>query len=343
MVASIALVAVLALTASGCNAGNAWIARVNGTVIDSPNFWAGVPLYTSVAGQGGMPGADDAATFPMSDAAQYAMFLVQLHAIEQLNARNGSSVSPATISQTRDALVGGANAQYFADLPDWFIDQIVEFQANSDALVAHYGAGVDVDAAVADFYEKNKDQFAALCLDVIGGEDESELVQARQRIDEGADFATVAKAVAAAQPPGPDGQPLEAYGDDMDGDVGCVPTASLAQLFADPAQTALLTDAADGSLVGPVPVAGGAFMLFRVRSAETQSLEEARPQIEQQIGTPGSNEAADAVRAFMMSEKIELNPRLGEWVPGTGYNPPRGAEQPPADGDVPPGLVDALG
>lgn len=339
----VALVAVIALVFSGCEAGTAWIARVDKKPIDAPNFWSGVPLYASIAGQQLPTDSADTGTYPVADAAAYALFLVQKHAMEQMNAENGTPVTPVAISLARDELVGGPGGATFADLPGWFLDQLAEFQANSTALVDHLGAGVDNEAAVEEFYEANREQFTKVCLDVISDEDERELVQARQRLEEGADFVDVARAVASAQGEGLDGSPIVAYGENEDGDIGCVETSTLANLFMDPSQTAMLTDAGRDALVGPVPIAGGAFMLFRVRSVETQSLDEVRPVIEQQVGAPGAREAGEALNEYLMTRDIELNPRLGEWTSGIGYRPPEGAEQPPGDLELTPEMLEMLG
>ncbi len=342
-VASIALVAVVALAFSGCESGTAWIARVDKEPIDAPNFWSGVPSYTRIATQQTAPTTGDDEIFPVADAANYAQFLIQMHAIEALNEQNGTEVPPALVSQIRDETMNGPLGAALAEEPDWFVDQIVEFSAASQALVDHYGADADIDDAVEAFYEANKAQFTQVCMDIISDESESELVQARQRIEDGTDLVTVAEAVAAAQGPGPDGQPAVPYGENADGDVGCVDTATLSTLFMDPSQASMLTDADDDTLVGPAPVAGGIFMLFRVRSTEVQSLDEVRPLIEQQVGAPGAREATEALNDYLASAAIELNPRLGEWIDGVGYNPPRGAEQPPGDVELTPETLQMLG
>jgi len=342
-VAALAALAVLALVASSCSSGPAWIARVDGKAIDSPNFWKGVPLYASLANGGQAPVPEnDKGISPTSDAATYAMFLIQLHGLKQLNADEGVEVSEADLTQTRQSLVSSQQATLFKDLPSWFLDQIVVAQANYQALIDHYGKSVNMSAQIQQYYAEHKDQFQQICMDVISGE-EAELLAARQRIEEGTDFATVAKAVAAAQPADAKGQAAKALGDQADGDVGCVPISNISGLFADPSEVTALTSAAPNALIGPVPVAGGTFMLFRVRSTETQPLAEARTAIEQAIGQPGQEKAQSALNDFLRTADIELNPRIGTWKKGVGYQPPAGAEKAPGATTVPTGLVGAGG
>lgn len=322
-IVAIALVAVVALVVSGCDSGSAWIARVDKKPIDAPHFWDGVALFSGT----------EEATFPVGDAAEYALFLVRTHLLEQMNEENGTPVPPAAVAEVRDRMA----SQLPPDLPEWLVDQVVRGQANWEALVAHYGADVDNEAAIEEFYEENRTLLASeVCLEIIPGTSERELAEAGQRISEGADFAEVARAVAADQ-----GE--KAQGENEDGDVGCIDPQTIAQWFADPAEVTTVLDATSDSVLGPMPVAGGLFMLLRVRSVEIPTLDEVRPVIEQQIGVPGQEEATEALTDAMMESDIELNPRLGDWVPGVGYRPPAGAEQPTDAEDLPPELLQMLG
>ena len=340
----LALLSVIALVASSCGTGQAWIARVDNQPIDSPNFWAGVSLYSGLAG-GGLPGVEtepDRGVVEMPEAATYAMFLLQLHGLTELNAENGTEVTEADLNQVRQTLLASTQAASFEDLPGWFLDQIVTAQAHYEALIAHFAGDTDIEALVAAYYEENKDQFQQVCLDVINGLEEAELADARKRLEEGAEFATVAEAVAASQPADASGTVAPALGDNADGDVGCIPVSTLVNMFADPAEVSRLTDAEPGSLVGPVPVAGGIFMLFRVRSTEVQPLAEARATIEQSLGQPGQQEAQAALNEFLTEADIELNPRIGSWERGVGYLPP-GAELPPGQTTIPVIVSEASG
>lgn len=319
------------------------MARVDGEPVDSPNFWKGVPLYSALSqtGQSGLPEAANGVV-PVSEAAGYAMFLVQVHVLKTVNAKNGTTVGAAQIEQTRKSLLGSQQGSLFKGKPDWFVDQIVEAQANFEALIAFYAKDVDISTQVKQYYTANKDQFRQVCMDVIGGTDEAEIAAARKRLEEGTDFATVAKAVAASQPPGPDGAPATAMGAKADGDVGCVAVSTLGSLFADPSGLTQLTDAAPNALIGPVPVAGGAFMLFRVRSTSVQTLAEATPTIEQSLGQVGQQQAQQALNEYLKVADVELNPRLGSWTKGIGYQPPKGAERPAGETTIPAGLSGAV-
>ncbi len=342
-VLALALLAVTALVLSSCASAGAWIARVDGTTVDTPHFWQGVEHYAALlsGGQPPMEGTQQGVA-PMPMAAQYALFLVQLHAIGDLNDDLGVEVTDAALEQQRQAIEASPQADLYEDLPDWFVDQIVEAGAAYEALITHFGQDADIDAQVEDYYEANADQFTQLCLDMIPGE-EATLMAAKQRLAEGTDFATVAQAVAAEEPATAEGVPAQALGDNADGDVGCVDASVVSTMFSDPSQVAVLTEAEPDEVVGPIPVAGGFFMLFRVRSVETQSLDEVRGTIEQSISQPGQQEAAQALDEFILNADIELNPRLGSWTNGVGYAPPEGAELPPGQTTVPVMLSDAAG
>lgn len=343
MLAAVA-VAFVALVATGCNNGEAWIARVNGEAVDSPDFWANVPYfaqYSSTLSQSAPPTTTAGGLSDTSAAANYAMFLVQLDGLKSLNAKHGITVSQDTLAQSRQAFEASSAAAQFKDFPSSLIDQLVAAQANYEALMTYYAKGVDMTAQIAAYYKANKSQFLQVCMDVIGG-DESVLAAARSEIEGGASFATVAKAVAGQQPAS-NGQPAKALGTKGDGDVGCVPVSTLTSLFAVPTGVDQLTQAKAGSLVGPVPVAGGTFMLFRVRSTSTESLADAKATIQQTLGQPGQTQAQKALNTYLSGVHIELNPRVGSWTKGVGYAPPVGAEQPKGATQLPTGLTGATG
>lgn len=301
---------------------------MDGEPIATPNFWSGVPLYAGLsAGQGAPTTTSRNGVSSVSDAANYAMFLVQIHGLVELNEAHSTKVTAAQTAEVRTTLLASQGGAIYKKLPGWFLDQLVEAQANFQALIAYYAKDVDANQQIEAYYKANQSQFQQLCMDVIGG-DETELNAARSRLDEGSDFATVAKAVAAAQPADATGQKPQALGAKGDGDVGCVPMSTIQNLFADPAVAKTLVDAKPGSLIGPLPVAGGTFMLFRVRSQTVEPLAQAKPTIVQAIGQPGQDQAQKALNGFLAKADIQLNPRIGHWKKGVGYTPPVGAEQP---------------
>ncbi len=317
----------LASTVSACDQGTAWVAKVDGVAVDAPNFAQGASKFATVNGSTSVP--DPRGIVPTSDAAQYALFLVQVQAIQNLNAKHESKVTDADLSDMRKQLLASQQAAALRKLPAWMLDQLVAAQAGYQALTHFYGARVDGTARAKAYYEANKAQFQQICLDVIAATQEAPLDAAKAELTGGkSSFATVAKAVAGQQPAAADGTPSVALGEKADGNVGCIPVTNLSNLFASPDQLTNLTGAKPNSLVGPLPVAGGGYMLFRVRKTTVQSFAQAQPSIEQALGPAGTNEAQQALNTYLTKADIRLNPRIGTWTTGVGYTPPQGAIQP---------------
>lgn len=322
---AVGLVALVSLFASGCDNGQAWIARVDGQAIRAPHFAEGVGYWNELSGsaQTGAPPTTQAnGVTSMSGVQGYALLLVQAHAIEQFIDKLGITVTDADREQTRTALLtqsqGGVSLK---DKPKWFQDQIVDLQTNFTALVNHYAKGVDQDAAARKFYDENTAAFDQYCVDVIQTADEASAAAARKRVDDGEDFATVAREVAKDSG-------TEAAGEKKDGDVGCIPVSQFQQVVLDKGQLDDLTKLEDGKVGGPYSATGGAYLIVRKRETKTQSFEEAKPTIVAQLGTPGEAAASAALNRFLKTADIELNPRYGTWTNGVGYAEPAGAEQP---------------
>lgn len=335
-VLAVALVTLVAALVAGCNSGSAWIARIDGKAIDSPNFWEGVPYFTQYASALNQTAPPTTVVEGVSDtslAGTYAAFLVQLDVLKRLNAKRNITVTDAEVNTARQAYAQAP----FDKFPSWFVTQLAEAQANFQALQAYYGKGTDANKAVQDYYDQNKEQFRQACIDVIPATDESELTEARRRIEEGAEFSTVAKAVAESQPAAADGTKAQPEGDKHDGYLGCWGTSDLSRLFATPAELAKVTDAKPNTLVGPLPIAGGGFALFNVRSVGYQALEDVRSTIESAVGQPGQQEAMNAMTNFLTKAHVQLNPRVGTWNSDVRTWSVLGPILPPAGADQPAG------
>lgn len=318
-----ALVALVGLSATACNEGQAWVARINGETIAPSKFVEGISLYGKLSGNPSTAPNVAAPEYVVSnsDAGKYALLLLEAKAIHLLNERHGIEVTDADRAQTRTALLAQDQQGTLKKMPGWFLDQLVAMQADYTALVTFYGKGVSQEALAKKYYEANKDQFNQVCLDVIATRTQAEAVAALQRLDKGEAFAAVAKDVAKTSGG-------SAAGQKQDGDVGCVPITNVAQAFPDKSQYDKLMGATDGSLVGPLSQTGGGFVVARKRSVKTQTFDEVKATILSSLGTPGSDEATKALNAFLGKADIEINPRFGTWTKGKGFSAPTGAERP---------------
>ena len=240
----VGLVALVGVSTTACDRGQAWVARVDGHAIAPANFAKGIPLYAKLSGTTATPTSTPAATaapdyvLDNSEAGKYALLLIEAKAIRLLNDKHGTKVTDADRTKTRADLLAQDQNGTLKKMPKWFLDQIVSLQADYAALVTYSGKGVDTEARAKQYYAANKGQFDQFCIDVIGTSTQADALAALKRIDNGDDFATVAKDVAKAS-----GSP--AAGDKQDGSVGCVPVANIARAVPDKGQFDEVANAAD--------------------------------------------------------------------------------------------------
>ncbi len=327
VILAVSLAALVGLIATGCDRGQAWVARVDGTAVKAPHFNQGVANWAEL-NNGATPPPSGATTTTVegvastSDASQYALLLVEAKAIDLLLAKHGITVTDAQRASTRSSLLSQPGGASLKNMPKWFQDEIVDLQANYAALVAYYGKGINQDAAARKYYAANKDTFDQLCVDITQTADKASADAARKRLDQGVPFATVAKDVAKAAG-------SQAAGTKQDGDIGCIAVSQFAQVVLDKGQFDDLTSLADGAIGGPYSATGGAYLIVRKRSTKTLSYADAKAQIISKLGQPGQTEASAALNKFLRTADIELNPRYGTWTKGKGYTAPVGAELPP--------------
>ncbi|MGN6693283.1 MAG: peptidylprolyl isomerase, partial [Aquihabitans sp.] len=147
-----------------------------------------------------------------------------------------------------------------------------------------------------------------LCLNAIQTSTEEEAKAARDRIDAGDDFVTVAKSYV------PDGATLPEGG-------------SIACLTLDQAQQVIGTDVSDakvGDLFGPVAYtqAQGSqpiYLVLRVEKTDGYTYEEAEPLIDPQVPSepdavdPASFDASGSLDKLLERASIQVNPLFGRW------------------------------
>jgi len=158
-----------------------------------------------------------------------------------------------------------------------------------------------------------------LCLNAIQTATEDEAKQARDRIDAGEDFVTVAKSFV------PEGSTIP-----DEGSIACLTFDQAAQIIG-----ADVSDAAVGDLFGPVTYSQGegaepAYLVLRVEKTDGYTFDEVEPLIDSQVPTepeavdPASFDASGALNALLKKADIEVNPVFGRWSAATqAVVPPR--------------------
>ena len=239
--------------------------------------------------------------------------------IHQEVERRKLKVSAAQRRETRQNLEQSYGKEVFGKFPKAYRDDLVRIFAEVTALQEALGES-SLDAAdIREFYEANPAAFAQTCVRHILVDSEEKAAAAKARIDAGEDFAAVARAVSSDNQ-GPGGGSAA-----RGGDLGCLAQGSLVPEF----ETAM-AGLAPGQVSGPVRTQFG-FHILQVTERKTQTLEEATPQIRENL----EQQSPDAVQAFvneaLAKAKIVVNPRYGKFVksgPNPGVRAPKQLEGP---------------
>lgn len=320
----LALPVVFAL--SSCKAGVAPAATIDGKKISGDSFLEGARIYTRIASainQTAVP--DESDRVDSASTAAYLNLLIQAEALHQVVQDRKVEVTDAQRKEADAALSsslpGTAGSVKFSELPAWFRDPLVEFQAEISALTADLLADPKIVQAARGYYDANRDSaFVNWCLDVIVAPSLEDGTAAHDRITAGEDFAAVAKDVASkSQNP--------ALGAKQDGDLGCRAASDFLQGMPAPAVSAMRA-LKEGQVSAPLDLGQGSVAVIRQRKIAVQPFSEVEPQITNEIA---QQELEKLATAKMNALDVEVNPKFGSWTGSTGgfqVTPPQGPERP---------------
>ena len=233
---------------------------------------------------------------------------------QELNRRK-LTVTPNDVEQARKELVESLEDEKILEaFPKGYRDELLRSNAQVAVLQRFLERGRGDEAAVKDFYDKNRAAFQLNCVRHILVPDRALALRIKQRIAAGEDFAAIARAESKDNQ-GPDGGSAA-----KGGDLGCPPSGSLVAAFE-----AAANSLQPGQVSDPVQTEFG-FHVIQLVERKTRSLEEATPDIRRQLHP----ETADALRTFVdesfAKAEITVNPRYGEFVKSgaeTGIKPPK--------------------
>ena len=229
--------------------------------------------------------------------------------------RRKLAVTDQDKEEARKELVESVEDEKVLDaFPESYREELVESNAQVVVLQRFFDRAGGADAAVKDFYEKNRAAFQVNCVRHILVGDRALAASIKQRIAAGEDFAAIARAESRDNQ-GPDGGSAA-----KGGDLGCTPSGSFVAPFE-----AAANSLPPGQVSDPVQTQFG-FHLIQVVERRARSLEEATPDIRRQL----QPETSDPLRTFIdesfAKADIKVNPRYGEFVksgPESGIKPPK--------------------
>lgn len=320
-----ALLAAIAVVLSGCGSFSSYAAEVNGqritqadlrrelnAILDNKKYLERVDQNLS-ANSGGQEKAtgQGRGTFNSVFVASVLDRRILFALVHQELVRRKLAVTDALTKETRAGLEKSFTKAIFDAFPADYRDDLVRVFAEQAALKDALGAATVDDAAIKRFYEANKAAFNQTCARHILVATKEEAAAVKAELDAGGDFAAIAKAKSTDnQAPGGSAE--------KGGDLGCVAAGAFVAEF-EQAMDALQP----GQVSGPVQTQFG-FHIIEVVGRKTLSLEEASPQIRQNL-----EKAPDALGIYvttaLRAAKIKVNPRYGTFVksPNPGVRAPK--------------------
>ncbi|MEI8050215.1 MAG: peptidyl-prolyl cis-trans isomerase [Actinomycetes bacterium] len=217
----------------------------------------------------------------------------------------------STISQVASSQYActGTASTILEAMPRAFQDRQVLAQAQSEALLAKVG-GVGLDAtSLKNYFESHPKSFDVICLSGILVADQATAARVKTAIQQGADFATEAKAES------------QDASKEKGGDLGCFSPAS-------PQYQSVQHDVgvlAVGATTDPLPSGSGAFVLLKVTDRRASEFGPLESIVRRTVLADDAKRAQDAAKNLVVSASVTVNPTYGTWhvsATSAGITPP---------------------
>ena len=319
----LAAVTSVATLAAGCGTVQPYAAKVNGVAITVRQLDDELDAIKSnkkyldsieqqLAQTGGRARGTGKDTFDTSFVDRVLTRQILLEIIHQGFVKRKLSLSADDKKSAEDQLKQsfGQDVAIYNAFSRSYRDLLVRRNAEVDAL-QNALSGNDITAeAIKQFYDQNKDQFSQTCARHIlaqlpqdhtptAAEDAAAKAKAdgwKARLDKGEDFAAIAKAESDDKGSGAQG-----------GDLGCLAKGNLVAPF-ETAEDGLQVN----QISAPVKTSFG-YHVIQVTGRKTVSLEEATPQIRQQLQQSNANAINEFLDKAVGAAKISVNPRYGHF------------------------------
>ena len=345
------LVALLALTAAACGAGESYAAKVNGESISQSELddeleaiVANDDYLQGIESQGNQVRGRGRGTVDAAFVARVLTRQILLELVHQEAERRKVSLSDADLEQAKQEVVQSVGGdEIFAKFPKGYQDVLVRRSAEvAKVQVAIAEADISEDA-IQSFYEANAQElFNQTCVSHIlfsatgpdGRPDQAATVAAgtqllaeasrtKGELDRGGDFAALAAA-----------RSKDAGNKDRGGDLECGPPGRFVPEFE-----AAMDVLQPGQISQPVQTQFG-FHLIKVTERKVQPLDEVREDVRQRLLAESQDEFTNFLRDQIAKAKVAVNPRYGRFdgkaespgvippqAPATTTTAPAGVEQ----------------
>jgi foldase protein PrsA len=230
------------------------------------------------------------------------IFFTLIH--QQVDKRHLKLTEADMAQAERDAQVAFGDAATLKAFPKSYVNESVKTTAEISKLTASLSKGDVTDAKIKAYYDAYTADFETTCVSHILVDTEQQAKDLKTQIDKGADFADLAKKNSK------DNQGADGGSAAKGGDLGCLTASQAAGLV--PEFVAGYKDLLTGKVSDPVKSQFG-YHLIKVTDRKAQSLDEATPQIRDQLGQNGQQAFNDLVTNVAKKAKVRVNPRYGKF------------------------------
>ena len=308
--ASLAVICVLAVGLSGCNADlSPYAAVVNGSEISQAQLRGALSAISSNAsytcaiessGTTHITGAGQG-TYNAAFSAEVLSILVQDEVVRQHVARLGlpepASLYSVALTQLQAATAPpstcpGSGASLMAAFVPSYRAQLVRFQVDEDALAAHLAGTSLRPAALGAFVATRKNEMSLACVSVIEVASKATASSLRRQLLKGASFAALAKADSLDTSSSPNG-----------GSIGCIPDSE----FTAPLDT-VIADLAVGRVSSPIAFSTD-FLLLLVTGRRSEPYS-------QLVSSLVATEQTALNKIFpelIRTARVQVDPQFGTW------------------------------
>ncbi len=310
------LLAVVALPAlAGCGSLTSYAAKVNGQRISQNeldrelNAILGNKAYLDQVDQGFAEETGERAlgagrdTLSTVFVARVLERRIGFEIVEQEFERRKLEVTSKDLDDARKELLDSLeDEKIFNAFPRGYRDELVRSAAQAAVLERALSGGQADAAAVRRLYDSNPAAFHTNCARHILVPDRGLAARIKGRIDQGEDFAAIARAESKDNQ-GPGGGSAG-----RGGDLGCVAKGSFVPPFE-----AALDKLQPGQVSDPVQTQFG-FHVVQLIDRKARSFDEAAPEIRKQLEQNSPNALRNFVAEAFTKADITVNPRYGKFV-----------------------------
>lgn len=307
--ALVAVVAALLVVGTSCSTFQPEAATVNGTTIKRADFEDILRLYKadqafavnqnqqgrSIEGNGDQTVGSQFAARVLNQEIIFVIVRAELNRRGVVVNDNDRAQARTDLQQSFDNTNSGPQ-QIWEAFTKRVQDKLVQLAAELNALRDAVGNIKTDDASLQAVFDKDPSQYSQYCVSQIVASTEAAANALKQRLAQGADFATLAKSDSVDASTAADG-----------GALGCGTRSQLVQAFGESMRTAQAK-----VVLGPFPEQAG-FAIVEITSIQPTSFADAKAGVRNEVVSGAETPLNDFLSNALKAAKVTIDPRYGTW------------------------------